>query len=422
VQAFLWGLRYPSFTQRAHRRYGATYTVRIGGLAPSVLTVDRDGIRRLFTGDPLIKRHASDQLKPLFGERSSVVLEPADHLERRKLLLPSFHGGGVRAYSDAIERVTESAIADWSTGEVVEMLTIARRLTLEVILQSLFGPSEPAVSAQVRGIFDSMVGLPGSSVAGYFPRLVKRSRWNLPAERYWRLRDTLDATLMAQVEAARASESPAKPDAILPRLIGTQDRNGHSLSDVDLRDELKALITAGHETTATGIAWAAELLAHDPAVQASARDAALAGDVEYLDALVKEVLRIRTPVPVSATRRVAEPFELSGFTIPPNVPILVNALGLHHDPALFPEPEKLRVERFIGTSPDSYTYLPFGGGARRCIGSSFALLEMRIVLSIILKRFALAPTADARAPTVRRGITLVPANGARVRLADPDGA
>ncbi len=259
-------------------------------------------------------------------------------------------------------------------------------------------------------------------MAGYFPRLVKRSRWNLPAERYWRLRDTLDATLMAQVEAARANESPAKPRAILPLLIGVRDRNGHSLSDVDLRDELKALITAGHETTATGLAWAAELLAHNPAVQASARDAALAGDTEYLDALVKEILRIRTPVPVSATRRITEPFELGGFTIPPNVPILVNAFGLHHDPAFYPEPEKLRVERFIGTSPESYAYLPFGGGARRCIGSAFAHLEMRIVLSIILRNFALAPTADALAATVRRGITLVPANGARVRLVEPAAA
>ncbi len=195
-----------------------------------------------------------------------------------------------------------------------------------------------------------------------------------------------------------------------------RDENGHDLSDVDLRDELKALIAAGHETTATGIAWAAELLAHTPAVQACAREAAMNGDTQYLDALAKEILQIRTPVPVGAARRMTEPFELSGYTIPPGMPILVNAFGLHHDPVLYPEPERLRVERFIGTSPDGFAYLPFGGGARRCIGSALALLEMRIVLGTILRNFTLAPTGHRVASTVRRGITLVPANGARVRL------
>ncbi len=212
MQAVLWGLRYPSFTRDAHQRYGRTFTVRIGGLAPSVLTVDRDAIRRLFSGNPLIKRHASDQLKPLFGERSIVVLEPAEHLERRKLLLPSFHGASVRAYGDEIEKVAESAVAEWSSGQVVEILRFAQRLTLDVILRALLGPgpSESEVLGGLRQIFDSMVSLPGSAIAGYFPRLVRRSRWNLPGERYWHLRDTLDATLMEQVKAARANPSSAK--------------------------------------------------------------------------------------------------------------------------------------------------------------------------------------------------------------------
>jgi cytochrome P450 len=421
VQAVLWGMHYPSFTERAHRRYGPTFTVRIGGLTPSVVTVDRDGIRRLFTGDPLIKRHASDQLKPLFGERSIVVLEPADHLGRRKLLLPSFHGESVSAFSRVVESVAESAIAGWRAGEVVQILPFAQQLTLEVILQSLLGASDPAIRDRVRGIFDSMVSLPGSAIAGYFPRLGKRSRWNFPAERYWRLRDALDATLSEQIAATKMSPLLAERNDLLARLICLRDEEGHGLSDDDLRDELKAEITAGHQTTATAIAWAAELLAHEPAVQASAREAALTGDTDYLDALVKEILRIRSPVPVGATRRVTEPFELSGFTIPPGVPILVNAFGLHHDPVLYPEPERLNVERFIGTSPNGYAYLPFGGGARRCIGAALAQVAIRMVLGITLRQFALAPTADRLASAVRRGITLVPANAARVRLVDLGG-
>lgn len=416
VQAVLWGLKYPSFTERAHRRYGPTFTVRVGGLSPSVVTIDRDGIRRMFTGDPLKRRHASDQLKPLFGERSVVLLEPGEHLERRKLLLPSFHGESVRASGEVIERETEAALADWHAGQEIEMLPFAQRLTLEVILLVLLGPSESSVRDRVRGIFDSMVSLPGSAIGGYFPRLTKRSRWNLPAERYWRLRDTLDATLMEQVEATRATPQATAGSTLVPLLLRLREGKNHDLSDVDIRDELKALITAGHETSATAITWGAELLAHDPAVQATAREAAIAGDTEYLDALVKEILRIRPPVPVAATRRMTEPFELSGFTIPAGVPILVNAYGLHHDPELYPDPQKLRVERFLGTSPDNYAYLPFGGGARRCIGSPLASLEIRIVLTQILKNFWLAPTANKLAETTRRGITLTPANGGRVRL------
>ena len=297
---------------RSHRRTGAERR-----------DCDRDGIRRLFSGNPLIKRHASDQLKPLFGERSVVVLEPAEHLERRKLLLPSFQGGSVRAYGDEIEKLTEAAIADWSSGQVVKILgcTVAHPRRHPPGTAGVRAVGAPG-SRRVREIFDSMVGLPGSSIAGYFPRLVRRSRWNLPGERYWRLRDSLDAILIQQVEAARATPLSTQEHAILPLLIRSRDKNGHGLDDVDLRDELKALITAGHETTATAIAWAAELLAHNPAAQASAREAAMTGDSEYLDAFVKEVLRIRTPVPVSATRRLTEPFELGGYTIPPGVPIL----------------------------------------------------------------------------------------------------
>jgi cytochrome P450 len=419
VQALLWGLRFPSFTARAHRTYGPTFTVRVGGLKPSVVTVDRDGIRRLLTGDPLTKRHASDQLKPLFGERSIVVLEPAEHLERRRLLLPPFHGDSVRAHSSSIERATESAIAGWRKGDVVRILPFAQQLTLDVVLGSLLGTSEPEIRSTVRAIFDSMVSIPGSAVAGYFPRLGRRTPLNPLAERYWRLRDTLDETLSAQIAATRASPELARRTDILALMTRVRDDEGRGLDDTDLRDELKALITAGHETTATAIAWAAEFLAHEPDVQRSAREAAIAGDAEYVDALVKEVLRIRPPVPISATRRVTEPFELSGFTIPPGVPMLVNGFGLHHDPALFPDPRRLKVERFLGRSPDGYAYLPFGGGARRCIGAGLAQLELRIVLTVLLRRFAFEPTAPRLSRIVRRGITLAPANEAKVRLAEP---
>ena len=419
AQAVLWGLRFPAFTSSAHRRFGPTFTVRIGGLGPSVVTTDRDGIRRLFSGDPLTRRHASDQLKALFGERTVVVLEPAEHLERRRLLLPTFHAESIRAFRGAIEDITRAAIDAWRVGEVVEILPFAQRLSLEVILQLLFGPSSPEARTEVREIFDSMVSLPGSAVGGYFPFLVRRSRWNVVGERYWRLRDRLDETLMTLLVEARTNPAPAEAGAPLPLMPTLSAQHGGPLSDLDLRDEMKALVTAGHETTATGLAWAFEYLAHTPRIQIAVHDAALSAETNYLDAFVKEVLRIRPPVPIATARRLTVPFQLGEFVIPAGVPILVNAFGLHHDPALFPQPEEIRVERFLDSAPDPYTYLPFGGGARHCIGWALAQLEMQIVLALVLGRFGLEPTGNQVAGIVRRGITLAPRNRARVRLTEP---
>ena len=164
AQAVLWGLRFPEFTQYLHRRYGPTYTVRIGGLPASVVTADRDAIRRLFTGDPLGKRHANDHLRPLFGERSVAVLEPVEHLARRKLLLPPFHGENVRTYSEVMRRVVSDQLAGWRSGDVVAMLPVAQHLTLEVILHALLGVSDADMRLRVRAVFDAMTKLPGSAV------------------------------------------------------------------------------------------------------------------------------------------------------------------------------------------------------------------------------------------------------------------
>jgi cytochrome P450 len=450
VQAVLWGLRYPEFTRAAHARYGATVTVRPGTYPPLVLTTDRDAIRRLLTGPPLEKHHGNDVLRPLIGDRSILLLEPAEHLERRKLLLPPFHGERVRAYADLLQRLVDQELDRWRPGDEVDILPRAQDLTMEVILQAVLGVADSAMRGRLRRLVDDTLGyplgglrrwarrtplarirpprwlaaagafvaaLPTPAVTTYFPELKVRSRWNASGERWWRHRDELLGVLDEQVAATRADPGLDERDDILALLVRARDEAGVGLSDDDLRDELVALIAAGHETTAAAIAWGAVLLAHDGRVRDRAARAAHEGDDRYLDALVKEVLRIRPPLSGTASRVLGVPFAIGDHVLPPGTAILVDGHGLHHDPALHPDPEVLRPERFLDGAPEPYTWLPFGGGAHRCIGAALAELEMKVALATMLRRVDLAPATRELAPAVRRGLTLVPLGGGRVRVA-----
>ncbi len=402
---------YPEFSNRCHARFGDTFTVRVGGLPPHVLTKDRDAIRRLYTGDPLAKRHANDILRPFVGDQSVLVLEPAEHLTRRKILLPPFHGERVQSYARLMERLVSAELDRLEPGAVVAVQPIAQALTLDVILQAVLGVSDPATRRRLRRIFDAVMS-PLNSVVLFAPRLARRSRWNLLSRRPWRLKDELDALLSEHIAATRTDPALEDRDDILAMMVLARDEDGVGLTDEQLCDELITLIAAGHETTATAIAWGVELLVHNPAVMEKAR----AGDEAYLEALVKEVLRIRSPSPIAGGRYVLEPFPVGAWTIPLGTGISVDAYGVHFDPDIYPEPHEFRPERFLEDPPDGYSFLPFGGGAHRCLGAALALLEIKIALREILARLELAPTSPAIARPVPRGPTLAPRGGARVRV------
>jgi cytochrome P450 len=410
-QALLWTRHYREFVADARERYGPTFTARVGGMPAAVVTVDRDAIKRLFTGDPLAKRHGNDLLRTVLGDRSLLLLEPSEHLERRKLLLPPFHGERVRAYADLMGRLIEEDLDEWGELDSVQVLPRAQDLTLEVILQAVFGMRDPQLRARLRSIYDSMVSTAGSSIGFYFPQLT--SRWNPLIRKYWRNRDRLYAIVREQIAATRADPRLADRDDILAMLIEARDEDGRGgLTDDDLLDELNTLLAAGHETTATAIAWGVELLAHNPEIAERARGA----EPEYLDALVKEVLRIRPPLPTVSARRPTEPFEIAGYTLEPNTTVIVDCWGIHHDPEVYPDPEAFRPERFLEDPPDSYAFMPFGGGAHRCLGASLAQLEIRVVLKAIVERYELQPTEPKIAEPERRGIVFAPHGGTRVRV------
>lgn len=405
----LWA--YSELSDRGHARYGDTFTVRPGMLPPGVLTRDRDAIRRLFTGDPLGKRHGNDILRNFVGGQSLLMLEPPEHLARRKLVLPPFHGERVQSYARLMQQLVSGELDRIQPGETVAIHPIAQSLTLDVILQAVLGVSDATVRRRLRAIFDAL-NTPLNAVALFVPVLARRSRWNLLSKRPWRLKDELDALLFEHIAATRAEGAAVERDDILAMLVSARDENGDGLTDAQLRDELITLITAGHETTATAIAWGVELLLHNPAAMAKARD----GGDAYLDATVKEILRIRSPIPIGAARYTLEPFTIGPWRIPRDVAVLVDAHGVHHDPSIYPQPHEFRPERFLEKPPDGYAFLPFGGGAHRCLGASLAMLEMKMFLGEIITRLELAPLSASLARAIPRGPTLAPRGGARVRV------
>lgn len=405
----------PSFFASCRARFGETWTLRLSNFPPLVVTRDREAIRRLFTGDPLVRRHGNDLFKSAFGERSVMLLEPAEHVERRRLELRPFHGQAVRSYTERIREVITAELETWQADHVVVTQPRARAVTMEIILELVLGIRDPDLQAELSAIFDSF-NTPLSKLALFLPNTLGRRAWWNPISKpaYARV-DRMRALLGAHIARTRADPMLAERGDVLAVLVRARDHNGHALSDVDLCDELVTLVAAGHETTATAMAWACDLLAHHPDVVTRLRETLASGDREYLKATVKEVLRVRTIVYVAATRQMLEPFPVGEWTIGSDVLILVDAQGVHGDPRLYPQPQEFRPERFLGAAPDGYAYIPFGGGAHRCLGASLATLELELFIEALLNHTDLGTVGPPARPT-RRGVTLAPRNQGRVRI------
>jgi cytochrome P450 len=449
LQAVRWGLRYPQFTGSAGRRFGATYTLKPGTMEPFVVTSDGDAIKRLLTGDPLAKRHGNDAVRPLLDDRSVMLLDPSEHIARRKLLLPAFHGERVQGYAQLMEELMEREVAGWKPGDTVAVLPIAQNVTIEVILQAVLGVADEETRRRFRQLIDNILfypfgalrlritarlagrlrtprklreagafaaALPTPAVMTYFPGMKSRSWRNAATLPWWRHIDRLHALLDEHVAATRADPKLAERTDVLAMLVQVRDEDGIGLSDEDLRQDLVALIAAGHETTAAAISWGAVFLADDPALLERATTAVEEGDERWLGALVKEILRVRPPTLVGAGRKLDEPFVIGAHTIPPKTLILIDAWGVHHDPARHADPDRFDPERFLTDAPESYSWVPFGGGAHRCIGSALAEQEIRIALETILRRVTIAAVEDEPPFPVRRGIVMVPHGGARIRI------
>jgi cytochrome P450 len=402
-----WNLTIP-FLARARRRYGPVFTIRALPWGRTVVVHDAELVKQIFTGDAAIY-HAGEgnsMLAPVLGKRSVLVLDEDEHLQARKRLLPPFHGEAVRHYADVVERIVAEEADSWPIGTPFSLHPRMRAITLEVILKAVIGVTDPDRLKALREILPRTVQIDPVIMAMWvYPQLKRVGRW----KRFSATIEEANELLREEIAARRLEEDLQERGDVLSALV----RAGET-DDEELRDQITTLLLAGHETTTTALAWAMERLLRNPAALTRARE----GDDAYLDAVVQETLRIRPVIP-AVLRQLKAPVELGGWRIPAGVTLMPAITLMHADASEYPEPERFLPERFLdGGQGSTYTWIPFGGGRRRCLGAAFASLEMRVALRTILGRVELR--ADrARDERVRNHhITLVPARGARViRLA-----
>ncbi|MGC1166390.1 MAG: cytochrome P450 [Solirubrobacterales bacterium] len=404
------------FLPDQQRRFGDIFRVRFPYFGPIVYVARADLVKALFTGDPAVF-HAGEAnatvLEPALGPNSVLTLDEAPHLRQRKLLLPPFHGERVERYGELIRETSRREMESWPVGEPFAMRPHTQRITLAVIMRAVFGVDDEDRLARFEGLIDDFarrVGLVAS-----IPPLRRNLGGFSPWGRFVRSRQALDAFIYEEIGLRRAEAEREERDDVLSLLLAARDEEGEPMSDRELRDEMVTVLGAGHETTATGLAWAVERLAHNPAVLAKLRDSLAAGEEGYLAATVKETLRAR-PVIVDVGRKLTAPATIGGHELRAGSFVLAAIAALHYREDSFPQPEAFRPERFLDTKIDNYAWIPFGGGVRRCIGAAFAEYEMRTILREFVERAELSPAEPKPEKVKIRNITLVPAKGARVVL------
>ncbi len=412
IQTFAFVLAPGRYITACQRRYGDVVTFSTKFDSNFVMVFDPAIVKQVFQAGPdrLHAGKANALLAPVLGDRSILLLDGEEHLRQRKLMLPPFHGRRLSAYEDVMREAADRAIDSWPVGEDFTLMPSMQMLTLEVIMRTVFGFEEGArkdeLTRRIRAMLD-----PVSRRIGVVLLALSGGRFGTRrvVESFERRRAEVDTMIFEEIARRREAPDLEERDDIFSMLVLARDEDGRALSDRELRDELVTLLVAGHETTATGLAWAFDLLLHDPRVMAKLRDG---DDDEYLDAVVKETLRARPVIPGVGRVVQEEPFALNGYEIPVGIEINPSITGVHR--CAYARHTEFRPERFLEPDPpDTYTWIPFGGGVRRCLGAPFALMEMRTVVRRVLERARL----EAAAPpdkVLRRGITMVPKHGVRV--------
>ena len=406
----------PRFIDACRRRYGDAVTFSTLFDERFVMVFHPALIKELFQGphEQLRAGEANVMLGPIVGERSVLMLDGDQHLRHRRLLLGPFHGRRLQAHADAMRTSADLEIDSWPVGEPFSMLPTMQSLTLRVILRAVFGYEPGAEEEELRRRLRAMLEPLARPRAMMLLTALLSARGDQAAvtARFETASKAVDELLYAEIARRRADlDGLDQRDDIFSALLLAEDEQGQRLSDREVRDELVTLLLAGHETTATGLAWCFDLLLHNPAELQRARQC----DERYLDAVIKESLRLRPVIPGVGRVVRGEPFRLNGYEVPPGVEINPSIRVMHRRDDLYPDAGAFRPERFLADDPpDTYTWIPFGGGTRRCLGASFALMEMRIVVGRVLERAALRAADRKTAKVQFRGITLAPKGGVRV--------
>jgi cytochrome P450 len=407
--------RWPLETlEECRDRYGDTFTYRMPYEGTWVFVSDPEAVKQVFTGDPhlLHAGAANIILLPILGEHSVLLLDEPDHMAQRKLMLPPFHGKRMQTYGEVMARVAAEEIERWPADSPVRMRPRMQAVTLEIILRAVFGVDEGERLTLLRDQLRSTLNLLSNPRLAMFMVLLgpKRLRRFPP---FRRMVERIDRLIYEEIGARRGTEDLGERDDILSLLLQATHEDGRPMSDRELRDELMTLLVAGHETTATGLSWAIELLARHPAELERLEADVAGGDGAYLDAVIKETLRLR-PVISLVLRKLMEPMEIGGRLLPAGVSVAPSIYLMHRRPDIYPEPDRFRPERFIERPAGTYTWIPFGGGVRRCLGGAFAEFEMSVVLRELVARRSLRAVGREPEHSVRSTITNVPHRGAEV--------
>jgi cytochrome P450 len=410
LQTIGWWTRPTGYLEKLRTRYGTRFTMQLLGQPPFVVLSDPDDLRELFTAPPEVLHPGEGAriLEPVVGPHSVILLDEAPHLEQRRLMLPAFHGERMQRLTGLMSELTDRELDSWPTDEPVVLHPRLQNLTLEIILRAVFGLDEGARLDRLRDRLTAILSF-GDSPVSLLPAAQRLLRGRGRFGRFEEDRAEVDRELFALI-ADRRREGGDRDD-VLTMLLAATHGDGTPMADAEIRDELLTALVAGHETTASSLAFAFEQLARVPDVQ----ERLATEDDTYLDATINEVLRHRPVLPNAEPRLVKQDITIGPWTYPAGVVLIASAALVHHDPQIYPEPYAFRPERFLESKPGTYTWIPFGGGRRRCLGASFALLEMRLVLRAAAERFTVAPAGQPERVR-RRMITITPGDGGRVQL------
>ena len=432
IQLWQWITEPIDYLDNSEREYGDIFKIRMSGVFNNcVFLSDPKAIQQVLTGTD--KQFAAPGsingiLKPFLGDRGVILLDGGEHRQRRQLLMPQFHGDKIRVYTELICKLTRDLVAGWQIDETINLREQMQSISLSVILQTVFGLYEGERYEQIQAKLIQVISLTESPVKSSFlfiPALQQDlGAWS-PWGRFLRDREVLDRLLYAEIADRRRNYQPDRSD-ILNLLIGSKDAEGNGMSDIELHDELMTLLFAGHETTATALAWAIYWINHLPEVKAklmaeiatigTERDPLTISRLPYLNAVCSETLRIYPVGMLTFPRITREPVSVQGYDLPADTVVVGCIYLTHHREDLYPEPDLFKPERFLERQFSPYEYLPFGGGSRRCIGMALAQLEMKLVIVEILSHCQLELTSKLPAVPARRGVTLGPKGGIEAQV------
>ena len=424
VHTVRFGLQPHSFNRQAHARLGDVWQLKLLSRdEPFVITNHPDHVESLFRAKPADAPSLTGEspLRPILGPNSVLILVGERHMRERKLLLPPFHGEAVQRYVEMITHVARREIDSWPIGTPFALAPRMQAVTLDVIMGGIFGiegtPARGTPEYRIRETFRRILRL-STKLAWQLVELQNLSR----AEPRGIMRLALgmaDRQLYAAIRARRAAGDSAGRTDVLSLLLEARDEHGQPLSDRHVRDELMSLVLAGHETTANSLAWTFERLLRAPAAYARLGEIVREGGEDadqYVEATIHEGMRVRPVIPM-VVRMVTRPWRLGEYVVPANTPVGVSIVALHHREDVYPEPDRFLPERFVDRKPGTYTWIPFGGGIRRCLGASLAMAEQRVVLAEIVRRTDMSADGRRRENARQRNVTTIPSRGGRVTVA-----